>query len=125
MEFGTNTYFKTIGEINDVYREMIMIVKAKKVFHDKVCPMILAKTKDEFKKARKRLSDKYLNYTQKPHPHKYCGSSKKPLPTLREIITRERILEFEHYTETLNMFMCSKCRECNIESKAVTDKLMY
>ena len=119
---------------------MILIGESKKVFHDKVCPMISAKTKDEFKKARKRFSDKYWNYTRKskttlpkisddvafvPHPHKYCGSPAKRLPTLREIIARERILEFEHYTESLNMFRCSTCRECNIESKPVTDGLVY
>ena len=87
---------------------MITIGESKKVFHDKVCPMISAKTQDEFKRERKRLSDKYWNYTRKSktilpkisddvafvlHPHKYCGSPAKRLPTLREIIAREWILE--------------------------------
>ena len=139
-EFGSNEYLKAIDKINDMYRKMITIGKSKKVFHDKVCPMISAKTQDEFKRERKRLSDKYWNYTRKskttlpkisddvafvPHPHKYRGSSAKRLPTLREIIARERILEFEHYTESLNMFRCSTCRECNIESKPITDSLVY
>jgi len=51
VQFGTNEYFKAIEEINDVYRKMLMIGKAKKVFRDKVCPMMTAKTKDDFKKA--------------------------------------------------------------------------
>jgi len=60
-----------------------------------------------------------------PDPRKYRCTPEQRLPTLREIIAKETIFEFEHYMETLNMFMCSQCRECHIESKAVTDKLMY
>ena len=123
-ELGSNEYLKAIDEINDMCREMITIGESKKVFHDKACPMISAKTQDEFKREQKRLSDKCWNYTRKskttlpkisddvafvPHPHKYRSSPAKRLPTLREIIARERILEFEHYTETLNMFRCSTC----------------
>ena len=48
---GTNDYFKDIDEINEGYMKMIMIGKVKKVFCDKVCPMMMAKTKDEFKEA--------------------------------------------------------------------------
>ena len=140
VQFGTNEYFKAIEEINDVYRKMLMIGEAKKVFRDKVCPMMTAKRKDDFKKARRSLNEKYWKYTRTskatlpklsvdvafvPHPRKYRGTPGQRLPTLREIIAKERILEFEHYMETLNMFMCSQCRECHIESKAVTDKLMY
>ena len=139
-KFGSNEYLKAISEINDIYRKMIIIGESKRVFHDRVCPMISAKTQDEFKTARKRLSEKYWYYVNKskttlpklsddvafvPDPHKYRGSSAKRLPTLREIIARERILEFEHYMETLNVFRCSTCRECNIESKPVTDSLVY
>ena len=118
---------------------MITIGESKKVFHDKVCPMTSAKTQDEFKMERKRLSEKHWNYTRKsktiltkirddvafvPHPHKYHSSPAKRLPTLREIIARAMILEFEHYTETLNMFRCSTCRERNLKSKPVTDSLV-
>ena len=139
-EFGTNDYFNAIDKINEMYRKMLTIGKAKKVFRDKVCPMMTAKTKDEFNKARRSLNKKYWNYTKTtkatlpkisadvafvPDPRKYRGTPGQRLPTLREIIAKERILEFEHYMETLNMFMCSMCKECNIESNAVTDKLMY
>ena len=139
-KFGTTDYFNAIDKINDVYRKMLMIGKAKKVFHDNVCPMMTAKTKDDFKKAQKSLNNKHWRYTRTskatfpelsvdmafvPDPRKYRGSPGKRLPTLRQIIAKESILQFEHYMETLNMFMCSKCRECKIESKTVTDKLMY
>ena len=139
-ELGGNEYLKAINKINNMYRKMIKIGKSKSVFHDKVCPMISTKTQDEFKRERRRLNQKYWNHTRKsktmlpkisddvvfvPHPHKYRDSCAKRLPTLREIIARERILEFEHYMETLNMFRCSTCRECNIESKPVTDSLVY
>ena len=139
-KYGTNDYFKAIDEINDVYRKMIRIGEAKKVFRDNVCPMMTAKTKDEFNKVRRSLNVKYWKYTRTfkatlpklsvgvefvPNPRKYRGTPGQRLPTLRGIIAKERNLEFEYYMETLNMFMCSQCRECHIESKAVTDKLMY
>ena len=56
VKFGSNEYLKAISEINDIYRKMIIIGESKRVFHDRVCPMISAKTQDEFKTARKRLS---------------------------------------------------------------------
>ena len=140
VKFGTNDYFKAIDEINDVYRKVLMIGEAKKVFCDKVCPMMTAKTKDEFKKACRSLNEKYWKYTRTskatlpkisvdvvfvPDPRKYRGTPGQRLPTLREIIAKERILEFKNYMENLNMFTCSQFRECHIKSKSVTDKLTY
>ncbi len=119
-KFGTNDYFKAIDKINEVYRKMLMIGEAEKFFHDKVCPLMTAKTKDEFNKALRRLNKKYCNYTKTskatlpnlsidvafvPNPCKYRSTPGQWLPTLREIIAKESILEFEHYMETLNMFM--------------------
>jgi hypothetical protein len=119
--FGTNDYFNAIDEINDVYRKMLVIGEAKKVFRDKVCPIMTAKTKDEFKKARRSLNVKYWKYTRTskatlpklsvdvafvPDTRKYRGTPGQRLSMLREIIAKERILEFEHYMETLNIFMC-------------------
>ena len=130
-ELGSNEYLKVIDKISVMYRKMIKIGKSKRIFHDKVCPMISAKTQDKFKRERRHLYQKYWNHTRKskttlpkisddvvfvPHPHKYRDSRVKRLPTLSEIIARERILEFEYYMETLNMFRCSTCRECNIKS---------
>ena len=49
-ELGSNEHLKAIDEISDMHRKMITIGESKKVFHDKVCPMISAKTQDEFKR---------------------------------------------------------------------------
>ena len=59
--WGTNEYFNATHKINEIYREMLMIGEAKKVFRDKVCPMMTSKTKDEFNMALRRLHEKYWN----------------------------------------------------------------
>ena len=85
---------------------MISIGEAKKVFRDKVCPMMTAKTKSEFVKAKRTIDRKYSRYisTAKPvlklkrdvyfipDPRKYKGSPGPKLPTIREILAREKIL---------------------------------
>ena len=48
----SNEYFEIIEDINDAYRKMLSIGEAKKVFRDQVCPMMTAKTKNEFMKAK-------------------------------------------------------------------------
>ena len=58
-EFGTDYYFYAIDSINEIYRKMLIIGKAKKVFRDKVCPMMTAKTKKEFNDSLRRLQLKY------------------------------------------------------------------
>ena len=45
-------YMKAIDNINDAYRKMLRIGEAKKVFRERVCPMMTAKTKEECQKAR-------------------------------------------------------------------------
>jgi hypothetical protein len=45
---GSKDYLDAIYDINDVYRKMLRIGKAAEVFHDKNCPMMIAKTKKEF-----------------------------------------------------------------------------
>ena len=102
--------------------------------------MMTAKTKKEFNGSLGRLQVKYWNYTKTskanlpkfnvdgtflPDPRKYHGTHRQQLPMPRQSIAKERILEFEHYMKTLNMFMCYQCRECHIESRGVTDQLMY
>ena len=69
-----------------------MLSKAKKVFRNKVCPMMTAKTKDDFKKAQRSPNEKYWKYTSTskatlpklsidvtfvPDPHKYRGTPGK------------------------------------------------
>ena len=58
----SNEYCNAIVDINDAYRKMLIIGEAQKVFRDQVCPMLTAKTKEEFKKAQKIVTDKYRNY---------------------------------------------------------------
>ena len=91
-----------------------------------------AKTKEEFKKAKCNINQKYWNHihTNKTvlfnlsidaeyvlDPRQYSCHPGQSLPTRREIIVKENILTFEHYMANLNMFMCSQCKECQIESK--------
>ena len=135
---GTNDYFEAIDDINEAYRKMIMIGGAKAVFRDKVCPMMTAKTKEEFKKAKYNINQKYWNHIRAnktvlpnitvdteyvPDPRKYGPG--KTLPTRREILAKEKILTFEHDMANLNMFMCSQCKECQIESKPATGDMMH
>ena len=49
----SDEYCKAIDDINNAYRNMLRIGEAQKVFRDQVCPMLTAKTKDEFKRLRK------------------------------------------------------------------------
>ena len=118
---------------------MLRIGEAKKVFRDQVCPMMTAKTKNEFINAKKKINEKYWNYikTSKavlklrrnvhfiPDPRKYNGTPGRKVPTMREILAREKILQFEHEMESLNMFMCTGCKECHIESKPATSNLTH
>ena len=100
-----------------------MIGEVKKVFCDLVCPMMMAKTNEEFKKAKYTINQtswnhKHANKTVLPNlsidteyvpdPWKYSGHPGQCLPTRREIIVKENILTFEHYMANLNMFMCSQ-----------------
>ena len=47
---------------------MISIGEAKKVFRDKVCPMMTAKTKSEFVKAKRTIDRKYSRYISTAKP---------------------------------------------------------
>ena len=55
MKINAAEYFGAIKDINDAYKKMVIIGEAEKVFRDKVCPMMTAKTKAEFVKAKKRI----------------------------------------------------------------------
>ena len=82
---------------------MLSTGEAKKVFQDQVCPMMTAKTKEEFTKARHSLNEKCLNHikTSKavlklrvdvdfvPDPRKCTGTPGQKLPAVREILARE------------------------------------
>ena len=61
---GTDDYFYAIDQINDMYKKMLAIGQAKKVFRDKTCPLMTARSKEEFRCERKKLQRKYLEYTK-------------------------------------------------------------
>ena len=103
-----------------------------------VCPMMTAKTKSEFVKAKRTIDRKYSRYisTAKPVLNlkgdvyfipdscKYNDSHGQKSATVREILAREKILQFEHDMESLNIFMCPECKEYHLESKLPTNNLM-
>jgi len=85
-DVGSEEYLNAIDDINDVYMKMLEIGKAAEVFHDKECPMMSAKTKQDFQKHRDSMKRNYRNYLKTPksklghfcvdseilpHPHKY------------------------------------------------------
>ena len=99
---------------------MLMISEKEKVFLDQVCSMMTAKTREEFERAKKVIQRKYNHYMKasKPviklrvdsefilDPRKYSCTPYKRLPTMRDILAKEKILQFEHDMESLTMFMC-------------------
>ena len=101
--------------------------------------MMTAETKADFQKAKKRINERYTRYIRTAKPVlklrkdvyfipdrcNYNGSHGQKVPTVREILTRENILQFEHDMESLNMFMCTECKECRLESKPPTKDLMH
>ena len=129
-----------IDDINDLYRKMLRIGKAAEIFHDKECLMVTSKTKVEFIKHRDTMRRNYRNYIKTPkatldnfrvntellpHPHKYGRGPSSRFPTNREIIAKERILTFEHYMASLNVFKCSVCLECEIREKPLDNNPDY
>ena len=58
-DVGSEEYLNAIDDINDLYRKMLEIGKAAEVFHDKECPMMSAKTKQEFQKHRDSMRRNY------------------------------------------------------------------
>ena len=64
----SNEYFGAIEDINDAYKRMLSIGEAEKVFRDKVCPIMTAKTKAEFVKTKRKINKKYWNYVMKAKP---------------------------------------------------------
>ena len=62
--YGSDDYLYAIDHINDIYRKMLAIGEAKKVFRDKACPLMTAKSKKEFQCERTKLQRKYLEYTK-------------------------------------------------------------
>ena len=136
VEKDTEEYYDAIDTINECYRKMLKIGKARAVFReakDDVSNLLKAKTKKEFLTAKKNIEERYKrnidngcvgvlhNFKVKteliPNPRKYQHQHQANIPTEREIIAKEEILAFEQYLSSLNVFKCSICLECHILEK--------
>ncbi len=97
-DVGSEEYLNAIDAINDVYRKMLEIGKASEVFHDKECPVMSAKTKQDFQKHQDSMKRNYRKYLKTPksklghfrvdskilpHPHKYGRGPTSKFPTNR------------------------------------------
>ena len=90
--------------------------------------ILMAKTKKEFMREKENISWRYNRYLSTgaprlsisidveivPDPRKYANS-KQPMPTEREILVKEQILEHEFTTNNLNIVKCNVCLECHIQ----------
>ena len=59
-----------------------------------------------------------------PDPRIYANS-KQPMPTEREILVKEQILEHEFITNNLNIVKCNVCLECHIQNNVLPDHESY
>jgi hypothetical protein len=59
-----------------------------------------------------------------PNPRKYANS-KQPMPTEREILVKEQILEHKWTTNNLNIVKCNVCLECHIQKNILPDNESY
>ena len=139
-ELGSQDYIDAIERVNAAYRDMIAIGKGPEKFRDKVTPMLTATTKKEFLTSHKSLRRTYNDHFKKkkaylknfnvdtefyPDFRKYGRREDQTMPTNREFVAKERILTFEQYMASLNVFKCSVCLECRIETKDTLDGLVH
>jgi len=140
VEFMSKDYFQVIDSINDCYKKMLEIGRCKEVFRPKnggLPDILTAKSKDMFTKARKNIVLRYNRYVLSgaprltvtidtdivPDPRKYANTNKR-MPTKRDILIMEEILEFEFITNNINIVKCNVCLECHMQS-TISDKDMY
>ena len=76
-------------------------------------------------KAKKALNNFQLRTELIPDPRKYTALPYLHPPTNREIIVKEKNLTFEQYLSSLNIFKCSVCMKCKIESKSLVGDPNY
>ena len=143
-EDGSKEYWKAITDVNKAYRKMLMIGKADEAFRSSDEGLeFLLNTNDvkEFKRALKNINNRYRNHVKAdkgmlnnialkdleilPDPRTYANRENQQLPTKRDVLMNEEILEFEHYLSTLNMHKCSICMECKIQVKPPSDNRGY
>jgi len=122
---------------------MLEIGKCKEVFRPEnggLPDILTAKSKDMFSKARKNIVLRYNRYVLSgaprltvtintdivPDPRKYANSNKR-MPTKRDILVMEEILEHKFITNNLNIVKCNVCLECHMQSTIISpsDKDIY
>ncbi len=59
-----------------------------------------------------------------PDPRKYTNSGQE-MPTERDIVVREQLLEHEFVTNKLNIQKCNICLECHIEKDVIIKQDSY
>jgi len=133
-ELGSSEYRQAIVDINKAYRRMLRIGKAKEVFRESkkgLDYLLSTKTKDELynelrnirerfnrhRRSGKAMLDNFNVHTEIiPDGVRYGGDKNLKQPTKREVLLKEGILNFEQYQSSLNVFKCSVCLECQIDS---------
>ena len=133
-EFASKDYLYAIASINRAYNLMLAIGKADDAFRVKAKGldyMLNCDDKKQFKSAIKNIYRRYRNHIKAgkarlqnfqadteiiPDPRRHKDLI-IPIPTNRDVMTKEQILTFEQYLSTLNVSWCSICRESQIEEK--------
>ena len=141
VEFMSTEYFKVIDAINDCYKKMLEIGKCAEVFWPiggRRPDILTAKSKKEFMREKENISRRYNRYVTTgaprlsisidveivPDPRQYANS-KQPVPTEREILVKEQILEHEFTTNNLDIVKCNVCLECHIQKNVLPDHESY
>ena len=127
-ELGSKDYLYAIASINRAYNLMLAIGKADDAFRVKAKGldyMLNCDDKKQFKSAIKNIHRRYRNHIKAgkarlqnfqadaeiiPDPRRHKDMI-IPIPTNRDVMTKEQILTFEQYLSTLNVSWCSNCRE--------------
>jgi hypothetical protein len=130
-------YFQVIDAINDFYKKMLEIGKCNEVVrpnHGGLPDILTIKSRIDFFMAKKNILLRYNRYVKTgaprltisidveivPDPRKYANSN-KPMPSQREILVKEQILEHEFITNNLNIVKCNVCLECHIQNNVLPD----
>ena len=136
VEFMSKEYFGVVEAINECYKKMLEIGKCKEVFRrvdGNQCELLTAKSKKDFLNAKKNILSRYSRYVDSgapkltisidvglvPDPRKYTISG-QAMPTERNILVKEQLIEQEFVTNNLNIKKCNTCLECHMEKDVTT-----
>ena len=141
VEFMSKEYFGVVEAINECYKKMLEIGKCKEVFRrvdGNQCELLTAKSKKDFLNAKKNILSRYSRYVDSgapkltisidvelvPDPRKYTNSG-QAMPTEREIIVKEQLIEHKFVTNNLNIKKCNTCLECHMEKDVMMKQDRY